>query len=516
MASNTYTPPGVTVSEVVDPSISTVIATPATVCIVAPVTVSGSAASAGAITVTDAVTLSSTTAVALPSLVGKTVSATSIVQVVDATQPSVSEAQSNGVYPAGEGGYVYDSNALTIRRGNSSTVIPDGNTVYVTYTYTPTDYFQAIRLDNVADIERRFGAAYTDDGNSINSIITYAAGCAFENGAADVILQPLFFNNNGVRVQPNDAQVAAASTWVDNFVALRDIDAINVITPAIGQSYANVGDSQQLAIIEALQDHIKFMKDSEQQHIIAVVGEDSSTSGSVAQMATLRTHGATLAGRYGGDVAENTIFVSPSRFTRPTPSGNATALTVGGQYVAAAVAGMIASRPVSQSLTRKIIAGFATVAEARTKVDKNTDAANGLLVTEQKAGSVVIRHGVTLDTTSTVRREISIVRAKQRVMESVRSTCENLIGEVVADGDAAIVVQSAVIGVLEELRNAGDLIDYGDVQARTLSLDPTQIEVRFSYRPAFPVNYITVGFSLDLTTGDLTVADTANVDTSTF
>jgi hypothetical protein len=37
-----------------------------------------------------------------------------------------------------------------------------------------------------------------------------------------------------------------------------------------------------------------------------------------------------------------------------------------------------------------------------------------------------------------------------------------------------------------------------------LSLEPTTIQVKFSYRPAFPVNYIDVSFSLDLTTQTIT------------
>lgn len=503
-----YTPPGVVVSETVNPSVSPLLATPASICLIGH--------SAGDLSRTDAITLSGTTALALPG--APTGAVVTIVKVVDATDPSISEAQVDGVYPSGEGGYVFSSSGNTIRRGNSSPVIPDGNTVYVYYTYVPSDYFQAIRFDNMGDIITRFGDAYDTTGTAINSELTYAAAIAFENGAQDVVLQPLFYNNAGTREQPTDVQVATSSAWANNFVALRDITDINVVVPVIGQSAANVGDAQQLTIIQTLQDHIKFMKDSDQQYLIGVVGEDSSVSSSVAQMATLRSHAQTLAARYAGDVTQQVIFVSPSSFTRALPTGANTAIAVGGQYAAAGIAGMLAARPVSQSLTRKALSGFVNVAEIRSKSDKNLDASFGLLVLENKSGSLVqVRHGITLDTTSTTKREISIVRAKHRVIESIRDTIETqIIGEVVADGEAPLLVNSAVIGTLEELKGGGDIVDYGSVQARTLSLDPTTIEVRFSYRPAFPVNYVNVIFSLDLTTGDLTLADTASVDTSTF
>lgn len=508
MASNSYTPPGVTVQEFVDPSISPLLATPASICLVGM--------AAGTITKTDAITLTGTTAVTLPGIpTTATMTSGSIVKIVDATNPSISEALTNGVYAATTD-YTFSASNHTIARVGAGG-IPTGNTVFVTYTYTPADYFLPIRLDNLNDIAVRFGNAYDSTGTAINSILTYAAAVAFENGAQDVVLLPLFYNNAGARQQPDSTQAAASATWADNFVALRDINDINIIVPVVGQSATNVGDAQELAIIQALQDHIKFMKDSEQQYIIGIVGEDSSASSSVGQMATLRTHSTTLASRYDGDVSQQVVFLSPSRFTRPLPTGTATVLTVGGQYAACAIAGALASRPVSQSLTRKFISGFTTVGETRTKSDKNTDAASGLMVLEQKANNVQVRHSITIDTTSTTKRELSIVRAKHRVIESVRDTLESqIVGQVIADGEAPLVVNSAVIGTLEELRGAGDIVDYGDVQSRTLTLDPTEIEVRFSYRPAFPVNFISIGFSLDLTTGDLQLADTADVDTSTF
>ncbi len=509
MASNSYIPPGVTVSETIDPSIAPLLATPALVCLVG--------LAEGLITKTDAVTLSADTAVTLPGVSETDVmTAGSIIKVVDAITPSISEALSGGVYAAGDDGYDFDESAHTIARGASSK-IPDGNTVYVTYTYTPADFFNPIRLDNMSDVENRFGSAYDSTGSKINSVLSYGAGIAFENGASDLVLQPLFYNNAGVKQQPDDTQAATASVWADNFANLRDINSINVLVPVVGQSAANVNDATQLQIIQAAQDHAKFMN-NQYDYSIIIAGEDSSESSSVAEMETLRTHATTLAGRYGGELAEQTVLLAPSKFSRFLPTGSATQLFIGGQYGACAVAGMIASRPVSQSLTRKVLSGIAAVGERRTKADKNADAAAGLLVIEQKGGAVQVRHGVTINTTGGVaKREISVVRAKHRVVESIRDTIETqIIGQVVADGDAPLVVRSAIIAVLEELRLARDLVDYGDVQARTKSLDPTEIEVRFSYRPAVPINFVSIGFSLDLTTGNVETVSTTNVDTTTF
>jgi hypothetical protein len=247
---------------------------------------------------------------------------------------------------------------------------------------------------------------------------------------------------------------------------------------------------------------------TEQQYSIGVTGEDSSASTAVAQAATLQTHAATIAGRYGGADAENMVLVSPSKFSRVLPSGSAQ-INVGGQYVACAIGGMLASRDVSQTLTRKIVSGFNAVTDSRTKAQMNTDAGSGLCVVYQRNGAVTVRHAVTSDTSSAVKREISIVRAKHRVIESVRDTIDSqIIGQVIADGDAPSSVAATIAAVLEQIKQLGDIVDYSDVQARTLTIDPTTIEVRFSYKPAFPVNYVNIVFALDLTTGDLSVPTT--------
>lgn len=508
MASNSYVPPGVTVTESVDPSIAALLATSSTICLVG--------LAKGLITKTDAVTLTGTAAVTLPGVASTDVMTSgSIVSVVDAITPSISEALSGGVYASGDTGYAFDNSAHTIARGASS-VIPDGNTVYVTYTYTPGDYFSPILLGSMSDIESRFGSAYTSDGTAINSVLSYGASLAFENGASEVILQPLFYNNSGTKQQPNATQAAAAATWADNFANLRDINSINILVPVVGQSAANVSDSVELQILQAAQDHAKFMKD-QQQYMLVVTGEDSSASSSNGAMATLRTHATTLAGRYGGDLAEQTVLVSPSKYYRFTPTAASTQIAIGGQYMACAIAGMIASRAVSSSLTRKVVSGFSQVGERRTLGDKNADAAAGLLVVEAKAAAIQIRHGITINTSGgSAKREISVVRAKHVVVESIQDTVETqIIGQVIADGDAPLIVRSAIISVLEELRLANDIVDYSDVQASTASLDPTEIDVRFSYRPSFPVNYVNVSFSLDLITGDVTDT-TTSVDTSTF
>lgn len=500
---NAYRPPQVTVEEIVSPSIAPLLAVPASICLVG--------LAQGFQTRTDQLTLSGTTATPLPNI-PEDATLQAVLSVKDANDPSKGAADGSGYVVTTD--YTVQTGGKTVTRVGAG-AIADGRVVNVTYTYVSATYYVPTRLSDMGSVETRYGPAYTADGTAVNSTLSYAAAIAFENGASEVVCQPLFTlatpgDPNTAQGQPNATQAAATATWQDTLFSLRDIEDINVIVPLIGQSMTNVDDARQLAILSVVQDHVKYMKDND-QYIVALLGEDSSAASTVAQKTTLRAHAVSLGARYGGDLAEQTVLVSPSRFVRSLPLLGQSVF-VGGQYVAVAVAGLLAANDVSTALTRKPLSGFNAVADPRQKLDKNADAQVGLMVIEQRGAAVRIRHSITLDTSSTERNELSVVRAKHRVVESVRDTLDTqIIGHVIADGNAPLVVRAAVISVLEQLRQDRDIVSYSEVESRAVTLDPSKVEVRFSYRPAFPLNYINVKFALDLTTGDVTPG---NTDTS--
>jgi hypothetical protein len=47
-------------------------------------------------------------------------------------------------------------------------------------------------------------------------------------------------------------------------------------------------------------------------------------------------------------------------------------------------------------------------------------------------------------------------------------------------------------------------VSYTTLQVRQSSGDPTIIEVKFQYQPAYALNYITVSFEVSVTTGAVT------------
>jgi hypothetical protein len=90
------------------------------------------------------------------------------------------------------------------------------------------------------------------------------------------------------------------------------------------------------------------------------------------------------------------VLVNTCKFPRRDPTRLFRHGHVGGQYVAAALAGMLASYAVSTPLTRKPVSGFNGVNDFRSRQDKNDDAASGLLVVEQKGLAVLgpsLHHG---------------------------------------------------------------------------------------------------------------------------
>lgn len=501
-----YTPPGVNVEELFSPSVSPLLSSSANVCLVG-------LARGYEVGIAAATFDTTGTPVTLNAPIG------TVFQQVDTN--NMFESVTNLLNPSlgsGDGEYLQgtDFQVTLPADGKTVTITPvdtdTGTTgtqpavvgqVRLVYRFVRDNYYTPTRLTSQSQVESYYGPAF--DINGIVTPLSAAAALAFENGAASLIVSPLVTNNR----QPTAVEAATANVWEETLLGLRDIEDANVIVPIIGQADANVDDTVVHSVHIEVQDHIKYLL-TQGQYAVGIFGEDSSGSVTDATLETIRTHADDLGSRYAGELAEQTVLVSPSRFTRTLPSNNNRSIIVGGQYVAAAIAGMLAARPVSSPLTRKQISGFTSVVFPQyDKSAKDADALHGCLVVEQKGLIVQVRHGLTLNTTDTAKRELSVVRAKHRMMASIKATLDSqVIGTVPADGNAPLLVQTTVISVLERLRANRDLVSYANVDARTLTNDPTTVEVRFSYRPAFPLNYVNVVFSLDLSVGDITTTIT--------
>jgi hypothetical protein len=524
-----YRPPGVFVEELTSPNVAPILAAPASIGIIG--------LGQGYIERTEQIKLTGTGPISFVTEGTLPADATmTIVTAVKDTYDPGHAPNADGTYRGPGGGqtgagedYDLDLSGKTITRkalddpNPGDGLIPDGRIVAVTYQYVPVDYFEPFLMEDLGSVQTRYGPAWSN--GMIFSDLTYAAAIAFENGARFIVAQPLFARETpgdpssdkmspvvgGASGDPSDqGAYANPSTWADTFYSLRDIEDINVFVPVIGQSTdRKVTNAGWLGIAQTAQDHIKYLHDNDQYSVL-MLGEDGTTTslvdGEYPTKAGIRSDAATLRSRYGGTMAQCTAVVNTTKFLRQRPDAVSGTVAVGGEYMACALAGMLASRNASSPLTREQVSGFNGVVDYRSKLDKTEDGAAGLLVVEQKRLAIVVRHSITIDTASEQTRELSVVRAKHRMIESLRDTIDTqVIGKIIADAFAPTLIKNVVIGVLEALKGERGLVEYKNVQARQLTIQPTTIEVRFAYMPAFPINYVNIVFGIDLTTGAVTV-----------
>lgn len=530
MMASVYTPPGTTVTETTSPTVTPLLASPADICIVGLAGTPGSGFAQ--LTQTDVVLLQGTTPQPLPTIVNLNNDASvvsPVTSVTDVLNPSVGTPLGAGYVENTDFSIQYGegppdgTNGTITRLGGGS--IPDGTLVAVTYNYFPTDYWNAIRLFDIGSVESRFGPSYAQQTNAqtgqvyytgIGSQLSFAARMAFNNGAQSVICQPLFAratpgNPSSAQQAPSAGAVGDQATWSDTLFTLRPFTDLDIIVPIIGQDNVNVSNEAVVEVFSAVQSHESYMN-TQQQYIVGLFGEDGTASNSIFQQllgsasGSVRSHAQQLQSNFGNALSSQNVLINNTKYTVISPGGFSNTFTVGGQYAAAAVAGSLGGRAVSSSLTHSSLIGFSNITDPRVPQDKNDDAAAGLMVIESYQGTIRVRHSITLDTIDgPARSELSVVRAKFLLMESIQQTLDSqVIGQIIADGNSPIVVSSAITGVLSLLQQSGALVSYSAVNSILTSLNPTIITSTFSYRPSFAVNYVKVTFNLDLTTSTVT------------
>lgn len=395
---------------------------------------------------------------------------------------------------------------VTLVRATGPTTIgaaENRRTVKVSYQATRPDYFLPIRCYSYAEVEARFGKALDPLTGEILSPLSFGAFMAWNNGVSDVVCQAVFHtadasDSQATRSAPTDRTsdvTGYVADWQSSLQSLRDFPDINVIVPIVGQD-TYLTDGNMRSIFGYVQDHINFQAEND-EHVVAVLGEDSSQAVGRASLATLQSHAQSLGTH---EMAARTVLVSPASFAFPNSNLPKQYQAIGGQYVAAALAGQLAQRPIQDALTRKSVVGVFDVLDYRSKEDKNNDAQSGLMVIERRNNTVIVRHAITTAVSDPNSQELSVVRAKLYMMESLRRTLDaRIIGQIPADDAAPTVVGATVQGVLETLTQAQAIVGYSALQVRSLSpAQPATMEVRFNYRPSYPLNYIDIKFSVDV------------------
>lgn len=472
---STYKPPGVYIDETSAATVGPAGITPALMALVG--------SGVGYRTNTEAVVLTGTTTVTLAKL---GIDLTSL--VVRSVDGVVYVNADDYVKTAGAGadadaGETLD-NPTTLHRAASGSTIGSGATVIVSYQYTDGDYFLPTHFTNFDDLTDFHGQPLDADG-AIQSPVSLAARVAFLNGAREIVVQAV-------------ASDAAAADFGTAYANLLSEEQVSVIVPLpVGID----GESDNETIGTDLANHCDNAASDDSIYRIGIFGSEAGTD--------LNVDPDTLAASIDD---ERVVLVWPNSVQYFNGAINQV-ITVGGYYLAAAFAGKLVSLdPISTPMTRKAITGFANfpagVLSSMTTAYKNQLSAAGVSVVERtRDGLLVCRHGVTTDKSSMLHREISLVRQRDGMIDLIYRTLlsYDIIGSPLL-ADTPTVILSIVTGALETLINASTIVGYQSVSVRQTSNDPTVVEVKFEYTPAYPLNYVVVSFSVNTDTGDITLA----------
>lgn len=390
----------------------------------------------------------------------------------------------------GSGGQDYTYSITVVSGGGT----PDGTQVWVSYEFVPVGYDEPRLFTSPADVSAVYGPALTVGGDSsapgynpVNSPLTLAAEIAFANGAGEILIVPL-----STTAQSESATVRSAIQ--DAYTEVETNYSANIIVPLTDGL-----DSSDAALAASdLKGHLSTASTAGYFRV-GVYGPPLTLDGSPAQVAQAASSGRIIL-----------AYAAPEGMLYRNSTDGSRVL-LGHQYLAAAYGGIMAGNAVQQSLTRRQVSGFMDVSGTLTRVQKDTYAAAGVALTERdRAGRLIVRHGTSTDRGDLVRSEPSVIRARDVMVTMIQNALDvsSIIGSPM-DQDSALSVKSVVAGVLEFVQTNGTIVDYHSLQVRVQSLNPSTIEVRFSYKPSFPLNYILVSFAIDLSTGENDLADYA-------
>lgn len=360
--------------------------------------------------------------------------------------------------------------------------IPDGDTVFVSYQYADEDFFSVKKFDRYEAVRSMFGQPFDESGETLVSPLSLAARIAFENGAPMVAL---------VEVNAADPAAVTADELDDAMELLANDPDIAVVVPLpVGVTSGSLS-----SVTANLVNHVNKAV-TERYYRVAVFGYDPEVTDDPATIA--------------GTIDDSRVMLAyPNRLLYYNGALDQT-VEVGGQYLAAAYAGRLVRNGVQHPLTKKRVRSFAglpsLVINAMSRSQANAWSSSGVAVTEPARGtnSLVVRHGVTTDTSTVFTREMSLVRAGDAMALNLEGAIESsgLIGSPITR-DTVFLVKGAVSGALETLKSSGVFQDYTQLEARVVVSDPSLVEVRFEYLPSYPLNYVVISFAVDLQSGAL-------------
>ncbi len=383
----------------------------------------------------------------------------------------------------------------TIERVDASPNVEEGASVVVEYSYVDNNYFSPRVLDSFDRAVSIYGRPLlteqpaTPAESHVNSPLSLGIQKAFENGAAEILAIACNPVNGDLRSQFLSAYEKIQADYRASIVVPVFPDDLTIGTGTVS------GLAQQMA--QDLRTHC-VAASNEGYNRIGMFGlprNYDETELPADDLALTINH-------------RRLALIYPIALQMFNPSVQQTT-EVSGCYAAAGLGGLLSALPVNEGLTKKILSGFRGIDSAKrqtmTKSAMNQLSSSGVMVIEMdRRNRLQVRHGVSTDPSALNTREVSLTRINDAVHQGIQVSVENaqLIGAPI-DADMVVRVQGVLQSSLEQMVIARTIVSWRGLSVSQQSTDPSVIEARFEYRPAIPLNYIVVSYSLDLNTGEL-------------
>lgn len=347
--------------------------------------------------------------------------------------------------------------------------------VQVSYRYTDSDYYSPKLFYDYDDVRDMYGEPFDANGNIVSEL-TLGAKFAILNKAFLLVC---------VAVDPANPSSPTMGDYNNALQKLADNPYVAIVVPCTGAQ----------PLFQLVQEHVSAQSDNRFERR-AILGRDGTVSSVSSNQRIIDAQSLT---------DERILMVCPSTFTYFSPELNKS-IVLGGQFMAASLAGQTVSRSYAQPLTRKVIIGWTDVAEVEPDGQKNLETQNGLCVVEKTRRQIMqVRHGVSTDPSSILSREWSIIGQADAMVYRIRDYLESddLIGQPIL-ATTMINVKASAEAALQSLIRDSLIVNYSGLKVRELRQNPDVIEIAYGWQPAFPLNYILVRFAVTLSTGDIT------------
>ena len=340
--------------------------------------------------------------------------------------------------------------------------------VIVSYQTLPTDYWKPLKWWNLNTISKYYGVAWKN--SVVNSPITAAASCAFQNGAINVCCIP--YTDSTETLNLLNGGTSTGNTLETALATLIDEDDINIIIPV------NASQSD----LETVQGFIN-QRNSMNNPIRGIMSLDGTTTTYSSSQ---------LIGIAGTLNSFETLFI-PNTIAQMTVNNTNVVTNQPGWCYAAALGGLSTTLKYYESMTRHSLLGF-TPYNQYTSTIMNSLAAGGCCVLYSHNGSFLVRQS--LSTYQNNLLDWSYSGVFNYLKENIAGLLESFIGEPSTD-EVLLYIKSRMQLFFTQCKENNLIYNYTTPVVTRDANSPNVINVTFSAAWLNPIDYIQVDFTFN-------------------